>query len=121
MTYKNKASRTNTRWTDEERERLRTLHQQGESSWDIARILDRSHGAITQKIYWMRRQDAAEGYVHVAGDTTEIMPSLNTPVRVTVTAPDPAPALTDAMLEEFNLYVADPPSLWQRVMQWLKK
>jgi len=74
--------------------------------------MDRSHGAITQQLYLMKRRDAAEGYVHVAGDITEIMPNLNTPVRATV---------IDERLKKFDLYVKGRPSLWQRVGRWFRK
>lgn len=61
--YKRKEGKRNTRWTDEDLDLLRTLAAQGVSNWDIGKRLDRSHGAITQQLYLMRRQDEVDRFV----------------------------------------------------------
>ena len=49
--YKNKASRTNTPWTDADYANLRVMYAAGMSKWDIAKELDRSPGAVQSQIY----------------------------------------------------------------------
>lgn len=50
------ASRTNTKWTDEDRALMVSLHNEGMSNWDIAKQLNRSHGAIQQQLYLLRKE-----------------------------------------------------------------
>lgn len=135
--YKRKEGKKNTRWTDEDRDLLRTLHQQGETIYGISIRLDRSYGAIAQQLYLMRQRDEAEGYIHVAGGVTELsVPAIApSPVGVSVVTSTPEELntepyrLTDAMLEDFDLYepVTKPlwdeqnPSLWQRAKRWVKR
>jgi len=68
--YKRKEGKKNTRWTDEDRARLRSLYQQGLTYYMIGQMLDRSEGSIAQQIYQMNKRDAAEGYVHVSDALT---------------------------------------------------
>ena len=68
--YKRKAGKKNTRWTDEDKARLRTLYQQGVTYYEMGQLLDRSTGSIAQQIYQMNKRDAAEGYVHVSDTLT---------------------------------------------------
>lgn len=135
--YKRKEGKKHTRWTEADLTALRTMHQQGMPHFEIGKLLDRSTGAITAQIFLMKKRDAAEGYVHVAGGVTELSTSNTAPepvsVSVSTSAPEPAKAdpyvLTDAMLEDFNLFspvTKDAweeanPSLWQRIKRWFKK
>lgn len=135
--YKPKEGKRNTRWTDEDRDLLRTLHQQGVSYYDIAKRLDRSHGSIAQQIHIMKKRDEAEAYVHVAGGVTELSTSAHAPKPVGVSVVTSTPKelntepkrLTDAMLEDFDLYdrITRPlwdeenPSLWRRIVQRIKR
>ena len=123
MTNTTKVRRTNTKWTDADRDLLRTLHQQGESTWNISVRLDRSPGAISQQLYLMKQRDEAEGYVHVVGNVTEIItpPPARTRPELNV--------LTEEKLRDFRLfeaviseaYEAENPSLWTRIKQWFRK
>jgi hypothetical protein len=49
--YKNKASRTNTPWTDADYANLRAMYAAGMSKWDISKELDRSPGAVQAQVY----------------------------------------------------------------------
>ena len=131
--YKRKAGKKNTPWTETDLDALRTLHQQGNTYAAMARLLDRTTGGVAQQLYKMKKRDAAEGYVHVAGGVTELAAPKPASVSVSTSAPEPAKAdpyvLTDAMLEDFNLFnpvTKDAweeanPSLWQRIKRWFKK
>jgi uncharacterized protein YciI len=135
--YRRKEGKKNTRWTDEDKARLRTLYEQGLTYYQIGQLLDRSEGSIAQQIYQMKKRDAAEGYVHVAGGVTELStskPSLQR-VNAAVTTQEQEPIepepkrLTDAMLEDFDLYERviksvwddENPSIWTRIKRWFRK
>ena len=56
------------KWTAEETDTLRTMYHAGIRHKEIARILNRSVGAVQQQAHAMNKRDAAEGYVHVKED-----------------------------------------------------
>jgi lysozyme family protein len=51
--YRPKAGKKNTVWTESDIDMLRTMYHAGFSKWDIAKELDRSSGAVQQRIYNM--------------------------------------------------------------------
>ena len=124
-------------WLDEDRALLRTMHQQGGTYKDMAKILNRSVGSITQQLHQIKIQDESEGYIHVAAGVTELstLPTAPEPVSVKVmtSAPEPikvAPrGLTDATLKTIRLfegvtadvYNEENPSLWTRIKRWINK
>ena len=124
-------------WRDEDRALLRTMHQQGGTYKDMAKILNRSVGSIAQQLHQIKIQDKSEGYAHVAAGVTELstLPIAPKPVSVSVmtSAPEPinvAPrGLTDATLKTFRLfeggtaeaYNEENPSLWTRIKRWINK
>lgn len=54
------------RWTDEDRDLLRTLHTQGVSHADMAKRLGRTPNAVAQVLCKMRKQDKAERFIDAA-------------------------------------------------------
>jgi hypothetical protein len=115
--YKHKTvNKHNTPWTGEDRHQLRTLYEQGVSAQSMAKLLDRSTGAIYQQLYIMRKQDATEGYVHI---TDHGMVNLSL-----VSDEEQAKKLSEFRLYE-GVYPepkdAPQPSLWQRIRNFFRK
>jgi hypothetical protein len=58
--YNPKARNRSARWTDEDRDLLRTLAERGVPHEYIARRLKRTRGSVTAQLYLMRQQGAVE-------------------------------------------------------------
>ena len=58
--YKPKQGRTNTPWTDAERDTMHELREAGVGIAQIAEALGRSRGAITSQLYLSKRRKEAQ-------------------------------------------------------------
>lgn len=61
--YKPKEGKRNTRWTDEDRDLLRTLAAQGVPYFKIAERLKCTTAAVGAQLHKMRKQDDAERFI----------------------------------------------------------
>ena len=61
--HKPKQGRTNTTWTEDEINALVAMHRAGYDRWVIAKDLDRSPGAVQQRIYSMGLHKQPQKYV----------------------------------------------------------
>ena len=123
--------RTHKAWTDEDRNKLRVMYEQGTSYGEMAGYLGRTVGSVAGAVHIMKKRDEEEKFIHVLAKDIREVEAMNKKVNAQLSAVNPV--LTskeqDAKLRSFTLYdgiydEAEPDedrSLWQRIFGAIKR